>query len=148
MDYYEVQDALNHVRTWSNEKIRSDGTTDTSFPYPDKFSRSAATGELADRIRFALTDGNPSELEYETVFLTEITKYGGYSEYTQENFTFLRVECGDKTKVLEPEEFSNVFNAMIKWLDEAEEVLDLSPAQLRELIAFAKEHGWDGPIDD
>jgi len=148
MDWYEVSSLTNHIRTWSNERIRADGTTDNSFPYPDKFSRSSATGELAERIRFALTEGKPEELEYETVFLTEITKYGGYSEYTQDNFTFLRIECGEHTKVIEPEDFKSVFSLMMDWLDEAEVVRNMTPAQIRELIEFAKSHGWEGPSEN
>lgn len=147
MDWYEVSSLTNHIRTWSNERIRSDGTTDNSFPYPDKFSRSSATGELAERIRFALTNGEPEELEYEPVFLTEITKYGGYSEYTQENFTFLRIECGEQTKVIEPETFKSAFSILLDWLDEAEEVENLSPAQVRAAVRFAKENGWE-PDED
>lgn len=147
MDWHDAEACKEHIRTWSNERIRPDGTTDKSFPYPDKFSRSSATGELAERIRFALSDGKPEELEYEAVFLTEITKYGGYSEYTQDNFTFLRIECGEHTKVIEPEDFKSSFSIMLDWLDEAEEVCNMTPTQLRELIAFAKSHGWEGPSE-
>lgn len=144
METYEAYQLQNHIRTWSNDRIKADGSVDTSFPYPDKYTRTTAVGELADRIRFALSNGKPETLETYPVFLTETTQYGGYSEYTQDNFTFLKIECDDISKTIKPTISGSAFSLMLEWLDEAEEAHNLTPAQIRELLDFAKENGWTG----
>lgn len=138
-----IHDDLNHVRTWSNERYNADGTPNTSFPWPDQYTRHVVTGELADRIRFALTRGRPETLQYDPVFITETKQYGGYSEYTQDNFVYIKVESGDEEKVIEPSDSGNAFSALLDWMDESEREHALTPAEIAEILTIALENGWE-----
>lgn len=131
METYEAWDLIEEERTWQDVRFDSDGNPNTSFPYPPKFVRSEAKGELAERIRkaFAVTEEvEPETLEFEPVVLTEKTVYGGYSEYTQENLSYLKVQCGEYEKEFADNDFDedtnsyyhSTLNALLGWLDKSE----------------------------
>lgn len=126
MQEYEALNLLDETNRWQDVRYDSDGNPNKSFPYPPKFVRSEAQGELADRIRAAFAEAeelDKQQLDYEPVYLTEKTVYGGYSEYTQENLTYLKVSCGIFEKEFDPNELgysTSMMSALLSWLDEAE----------------------------
>lgn len=124
MDTSDAYDHISEVNTWQDVRYDHNGNKNLSWPYPDKFERSEATGELAERIRTALAAGVEAitvELEYAPVYLIERTVSSGYSEYTQENMTYLRVVCGEHEHEIDPEWGGSIISELLKWLDEAEE---------------------------
>lgn len=131
MESYEAYGLIEEERSWQDVRFDEDGNPNTSFPYPPKFVRSEAKGELAERIRkaFAVTEEVKQEtLEFEPVVLTEKTVYGGYSEYTQENLSYLKVQCGGYEKEFSDNGFDEETNsyyhstldALLGWLDKSE----------------------------
>lgn len=132
MESHEAWSLIEEERTWQDVRFDEDGNRNTSFPYPPKFVRSEAKGELADRIRKAFTvteEVEPETLEFEPVILTEKTVYGGYSEYTQENLSYLKVQCGQYEKSFTDNGYDeeldayyySTLDALLGWLDKAEE---------------------------
>lgn len=132
METYEAMDLLDEQSRWQDVRYDEDGNPNTCFPYPPKFIRSEAQGELADRIRNAfLREANESlteELQYAPVTLTEKTVYGGYSEYTQENLTYLKVQWGEHEKEFSDHDYDDEtgsylgssLNALLFWMDKME----------------------------
>lgn len=123
----QEHEALNLIKTekrWQDVRYDEDGNANARFPYPPKFVRSEAQGELAERIRTAFAEGDADvkeHLDYDSVYLTEKTVFGGYSEYTQENMTYLKVTCSYFEKEFEPEYGSiSLIDSLLAWLDESE----------------------------
>lgn len=114
----DPQQFLTEISTWTGE-----GDPDT-WPYPDEMKESLVTGELANRVRVAL--GVSAD---EDVFLTETKVSSGYSEYTQENFTYIKVVAGGQSQTFD-DSYANNFATMMKWLDE-----NTPPPTLAERIA-------------
>lgn len=125
MQEYEALNLIEEERSWQDVRYDEDGNVTTdNFPYPPKFVRSEAQGELAERIRAAFAEGDAEikeKLNYEPVYLTEKTVFGGYSEYTQENMMYLRVSCSYFDKGFAPSYGSfSLIDALLEWLDTAE----------------------------
>lgn len=142
MEIYEAQDSLKHIRSWSDERYQPDGSPDGSYPWPDEHQRSTVTGELADRIRFALTDGHPEKLSDHAVFMTETKQYGGYSQYTQDNFRYIKVECGEQSKTIEENSSSSAFSLLLEWMDNSERMYALTPEEISQVLNLALANGW------
>lgn len=120
-DWNDEDQARKQTRAW---RRWSDDGDPESYPYPNKHVKSAATGELASRIRRALgcTD------ESAQAFIVETKQYGGYSEYTQENFKWLVVECDGQSEEFEPVGTGpSAFSLMLTWLDECAPVVKCCP---------------------
>lgn len=103
-DIAELPDAY----TWEGDDLNGG-----EWPYPDRFARTLAEGSLAEDIRRRLG------VEVDAgVYLTEKIESGGYSEYTQENYRYLTIECGDKTIEFEETPWGSVLETLLRWLDE------------------------------
>lgn len=127
MDENEAEGLLKVEKRWQDVRYDEEGNANSSFPYPPKFIRSEATGELAKRIKAAFTLNNKEDLEYleyETVYLTEKTVFGGYSEYTQENLTYLKITCGIYEKEFAESYHQSLLETLLEWLDETEEDME------------------------
>jgi hypothetical protein len=126
MEEHEALNMIDEQNRWQDVRYDSDGIPNGSFPYPPKFIRSEAQGELAKRIRtvFAGDDEDVQErLEYEPVYLTEKTVFGGYSEYTQENLTYLKVTCAEFEQEFDPSNggyYQSLIESLLEWLDQEE----------------------------
>lgn len=126
MQEHEALNLIEEEKRWQDVRYDEDGNANSRFPYPPKFVRSEAQGELAERIRVAFAEGDADvkgNLDYEDVYLTEKTVFGGYSEYTQENMTYLKVSCGSFEKEFEPDYgygSLSLIESLLAWLDEAE----------------------------
>jgi hypothetical protein len=87
---------------------------DGEWPYPTEYHKSLITGELAERCRRALGVTDPNA----EVFITERVESGGYSEYTQENFTDFTIECDGKSETFNEDwSLGSTFQQLLKWLD-------------------------------
>lgn len=124
MEEYEALNMLDEQRRWQDVHYDSEGNPKNDFPYPPKFVRSVAQGELSKRIKFAFAGDDWEILDsilFEPVYLTEKTVYGGYSEYTQENLTYLKVTCVGFEKEFNPSDggyYTSLMGSLLEWLDE------------------------------
>lgn len=142
MQEYEALNLMEVERRWQDVRYDEDGNANTRFPYPPKFVRSEAQGELAERIRAAFAEGDDEllqeHLKWNPVYLTEKTVFGGYSEYTQENMTYLKVTCSYFEKEFEPNYGSlSLIESLLEWLDESEK-----PAIEKDIEEGEDTGGW------
>lgn len=102
------------IREWSDDP--ESGRDADGWPYPNYYTESLITGELADKIRARL-EAHPEA----PVIFKETCESGGYSEYTQENdYTFeLRVNGYEINIPGGGYCYDNGINSLIKWLDAA-----------------------------
>lgn len=103
---------LSVVDEWEDEP--AEGQDPDEWPYPTKYTRSLAHGELAERIRRALgvTDDLP-------VYVEERIESGGYSEYTQEDDYYMTIKVGDTSREVIDGSWSGGLTALLQWLDKA-----------------------------
>ena len=85
------------------------------WPYPNSYTKSLITGDLAGKIRERL--GLESHVP---VMITEKVVSGGYSEYTQENDYYHTITAGNETVELGSTWSSNGITALTDWLDKTE----------------------------
>lgn len=98
------------IRKWTDDP--DFGCDADEWPYPNEYTESLITGELADRVRARLQA--PADAR---VIIKETCISGGYSEWTQENdYDFeLRVN-GDRVE-LESGWDGNTLTPLLRWLD-------------------------------
>lgn len=122
-------------RQWSDPPER--GRSEDDFPYPNQYNEFRVEGDLAERVRARVGAGSTAP-----VYITETVVSGGYSEWTQENDHYFKVECGLVTKEFEPynvydvgdflgiSAYSNksVYAQFDEWLSETPERLDSADA--------------------
>ena len=96
----------------------------SDWPYPDEHAVTDATGELAVRLRVAL--GVPQDA---TVQIRERIQHQGYSEYTQEHFRTVTVQCGHNYETFDGYAGGdNALEQMLAWLDEK------APVEVRRFV--------------
>ena len=103
------------IDTWSDEP--EDGRTAEDWPYPTCYTRSIAQGELADRIRRALNVADDIP-----VYVVEEYVSDGYSEYTQEDYCYMKITAGNEKHVIDGS-WEGGLPALLDWLDAAAPVL-------------------------
>lgn len=82
--------SLSDPSSFAHTRVSAD-RTGTWPPEPTEVTH-ILDGALAARVRRRLSETDTAEVK-----LTELTVYGGYSEYTQENSTTFTVACGCAT---------------------------------------------------
>ena len=102
------------LHEWSDQP--APGRSADDWPYPNRYSKSLITGDLADLIRKRL--GQP---DHAPVMLTEKVESGGYSEYTQENDYHHTITVGPETVQLGSSWTGNGITTLTDWLDATEE---------------------------
>jgi len=99
------------MHEWSDQP--EPGRDADDWPYPNRYSKSLITGDLADAIRTRLNVES-----HVPVIITEEVVSGGYSEYTQENDYNHTITVGEHTVELESSWTWNAITALTRWLDE------------------------------
>lgn len=102
------------LHSWSDAP--KPGRSADDWPYPNRYSTSLITGELAALIRKRL-----GQAEDAPVVITERIESGGYSEYTQENDYYHTITVGGMTVDLGSSWSGNGIRHLTEWLDATEE---------------------------
>lgn len=99
------------VEEWEDEPDAGRAADD--WPYPTRYTKSLAQGEMAERIRRALNVADDLP-----VYVTERVESGGYSEYTAEDDYYLTITVGAASHEVDAG-WTGGLTALLRWLDVA-----------------------------
>jgi hypothetical protein len=98
------------VEEWDDEP--EEGRSKEDWPYPNHYQKTKIEGPLANAIR------KKAEMMWsDEVFITEVIVSGGWSDYTQEETMYLKIQVGNRSFQLGDEDTDTNLGALLEWLD-------------------------------